>query len=371
MKMSRTIWFVASLALGVARAQGPAAPVPHPGPATPPGPPEKAEERFKNIQALKGYPADEVFPAMQFISASVGQDCEFCHVEHAPEKDDKKEKVTARKMITMTFAINRENFDGKREVTCMSCHRGAARPVAVPPVATADEEPEAAPAAPAAPAELPKPDAVLDKYVTAVGGTAALAKIESRVEKGTLSGFGPQPFPIEIYSKAPGKRASIVETPRGRSVTAFDGTSGWLENSGRPPHDMSASEAAAARLDADLMFPTDVKTLFKEIRALPSEPIDGHPTVRLMVRNEGEPPVELTFDAASGLLLRLVRYAETPLGRNPTQIDYADYRETGGVTIPFRWMVARPGGRFTIQIAEALQNVPVDDAKFQKAPPPS
>lgn len=353
MKRPRTVWILAaSLAVGAARAQAPAA--------------EKAEERFKNIQALKGYPADDLFPAMQFISASLGQDCEFCHVEHAPEKDDKKEKQTARKMIAMTFAINRENFDGKREVTCMSCHRGATRPVAVPPVAQAEQS-EAA-AAPA-PAELPKPEAILDRYLAAVGGAEALAKVESRVQKGTLSGFGPQPFPVEVYAKAPGKRVSIVATPRGESVTAFDGTTGWLGNSGRPPRDMSAAESAAARLDADLAFPSDVKTLFKELRALPSEPIDGHATVRLVARNEGEPPVELTFDAASGLLLRLVRYAETPLGRNPTQIDYGDYRDAGGVKIPFRWTVARPGGRFTIQIAETQQNVPVDDAKFRKAPP--
>jgi outer membrane lipoprotein-sorting protein len=67
-------------------------------------------------------------------------------------------------------------------------------------------------------------------------------------------------------------------------------------------------------------------------------------------------------------LLRLVRYAETPLGRNPTQIDYADYRESGGVKVPFRWTLARPGNRFTIQITDVKQNVAIDDSKF--APPP-
>ncbi len=67
-------------------------------------------------------------PAMQFISASLGVDCEYCHVERQMDKDDKKEKVTARKMIAMTLAINRESFDGRKEVTCYSCHRGMARP---------------------------------------------------------------------------------------------------------------------------------------------------------------------------------------------------------------------------------------------------
>jgi hypothetical protein len=66
------------------------------------------------------------------------------------------------------------------------------------------------------------------------------------------------------------------------------------------------------------------------------------------------------------LLVRLVRYADTPVGRNPTQIDYADYREQDGVKTPFRWTLSRPNGRFTIQIAELTNNVPIDDARFAR-----
>src|SRR5262249_15722244 len=79
---------------------------------------------------------------------------------------------------------------------------------------------------------------------------------------------------------------------------------------------------------------------------------------------EGKPPVKLYFDQQSGILVRVVRYADTPLGLNPTQIDLADYREEGGVKTPFRWTIARPGGKFTIQLEQIQQNVPVDDEKF-------
>ena len=77
------------------------------------------------------------------------------------------------------------------------------------------------------------------------------------------------------------------------------------------------------------------------------------------------------FDELTGLLVRLVRFGETVLGRLPTQIDYADYRDAGGVKIPYRWTLARPGGRFTIQVSDVKENAPVDDAKFAKpeAPP--
>src|SRR5258708_17118609 len=84
--------------------------------------PKKTEEQFKNIQVLKGIPAEQLVPTMQFIAASLGVQCDFCHVQNAFEKDDKKPKETARKMMEMMFAINKDNFEGHRAVTSNSCH---------------------------------------------------------------------------------------------------------------------------------------------------------------------------------------------------------------------------------------------------------
>ena len=337
----------------------------------PPAAPKLAEEQFKNIQALKGVPADLVFPSMQFITASLGVECEYCHVREGQkmefDKDDKKTKVTARKMMKMMFAINKDNFEGHRQVTCYSCHRGAAEPVGVPIISEEESRPEAERSAAASPKPvLPPADQLLDKYLAAVGGEAALQKVTSLVEKGNITANGRQ-LPIEVYAKAPGKRLSVMHLPNGESITAFDGKQGWLSNNGHA-HLMSAAENDAERISADMRFATNVKTLYKKFNVLPGEKIDGHDTYLVVGRNEGQPPLRLYLDQQSGQLLRLVRYAETALGRMPTQIDYADYRDEGGVKIPLRWTLARPGGRFTIQISQVEQNVPVEDAKF--APPP-
>src|SRR5215472_373322 len=96
--------------------------------------PKTAEQQYKNIQVLKGASADQVIPTMQFITASLGVECDFCHVQGAFEKDDKKTKQTARKMMEMMFALNKDNFEGHREVTCYSCHRGNPKPLAIPVV---------------------------------------------------------------------------------------------------------------------------------------------------------------------------------------------------------------------------------------------
>jgi photosynthetic reaction center cytochrome c subunit len=361
---------LAAFAILAAQAQAPAA-----APAQ--GEQKTTDQQFKNIKVLKGLPADQLIPAMQFMTASLGVECEFCHVRKerglAFEKDDKKPKEVARKMIEMMWAINKDNFEGKREVTCYSCHRGAAHPVGTPIVAEEGAKPEVP-----VTGEEKKPDAstlptaeqVFDKYLAASGGAAAVEKITSRVQKGTLSGFGESRFPVDIYAKAPDKRVSIMHLPGGDSTTAYDGHSGWMLVPGRPPHIMNADENSGARIDADFHLPADVKTLSQKWTPAPGETIDGHPTNLIVGRTDDQPPIRLYFDAQSSLLVRMIRYNETPLGRMPTQVDYSDYRDADGVKVPYRWSISRPGNRFSIQVDELHQNVPIDDAKFAAPPPP-
>lgn len=341
--------------------------------------PKRAEEQFKNIQVLKGIPADQLIPAMQFITASLGVECEFCHVEGAREKDDKKTKQTARKMMAMMFAINKDNFEGHRDVTCNSCHRGSSKPAGIPAVMGEEPMPAVAEAkkveekkgegADAKEASVPAGAQLIDKYLQAAGGAAAIGKITSRVMKGTIT-FGDRDVAIDIYSKDPDKRISFTHTPDGDSVTAFDGHDGWLGNPGRPAREMHGSELDAAAMDADLHFAVHLKEMFSDAQVQGTEKVDGREAYLVVGQREGKPPLRLYFDEQSGLLVRLVRYGDTPLGLMPTQIDYADYREAGGVKIPFRWTLARPSGRFTIQVSEVTENVPVDDAKFAKPPAP-
>ena len=333
--------------------------------------PKTAEQQFKNIQVLKDIPADQLIPAMQFISASLGVECEFCHVEHEMQKDDKDEKKTARKMIEMELAINKSHFKNEVKVTCYTCHRGSAHPVGTP-ILVADSN--AKPAAPhvhddGANANLPTADQILDKYIAAVGGADALRKIKSRVQKGTLEAGGMQ-YPIEVYSEAPDKRISISHPQGGESVTAFNGEVGWLAIR-NGVHRMTAAEKEAARLDAEMYFPLRVRELYKEFHVKPGEVIDGHATYMIQASAPGRPALQLYFDQQSGLLLRQMRFAETPLGRNPTQIDYADYEETDGVKIPYRWTLSRPNGTFTIKVDSVQQNVPVDAKLFVPPREPS
>jgi photosynthetic reaction center cytochrome c subunit len=324
-----------------------------------------AEQVYKNITQLKGTPADQLQPAMQFIAASLGVDCAFCHVQGKMEADDKRAKATAREMMAMTAAINANSFRGQRQVTCYSCHRGATRPVNTPPVLESDA-PAPAPATPAAsPAQVATVDQILEKYISAVGGADAMKKVTSRVMTGKILANGSE-TPIEVRTKAPNLRVSVTHNSTGDSLTGFDGTAGWMGTAGHAAREMSALESAAAGLDAEFYLIQRVKELFPQLRRARTETIAGAECEVLNGTAPGRPSIRLYFDKTSGLLLRMVRLADTPMGRNPTQIDYADYRDSDGVKIPFRWTLSRPIARFTIQIAEVKSNAPLDDKAFAK-----
>src|SRR5437667_1706664 len=212
-------------------------------------------------------------------------------------------------MINMMIAINKENFEGHREVTCYSCHRGSANPVATPIISAEEPKREAAESSKTGEPKpvFPPADQLLDKYVAAIGGADALQKVTSRVQKGTLIAFGGQHFPVDVYSKAPDKRFSVMHLQGGDSVTAFDGKRGWLSVPGHV-HMMSAAENDAARIDADLYLPAHLKTLYQKFSVDAGEKIDGRDTYLVVGHNEGQPPLRLYLDKESGLLLRLVRY---------------------------------------------------------------
>jgi hypothetical protein len=333
-------------------------------------PAKTAAQEFKNIQVLKNIPADELIPTMQFISASLGVECEFCHDERDKDKDDKKTKKTAREMMRMVQAINQNNFSGQREVTCNTCHRGAIRPEAIPAILSEARKPvttEGDRDDEAARASWPPGDAMLAKYLDALGGKAALDKVTTRVEKGNALLGGGRGLPIEIYAKAPDLRVSVMHLPAGESVTGYNGKDGWLAVPGRPPREMSDSDDYAAKLDATAMFPSHLAGMLGELKLQPHpEKVGDRAATVVWATTKGQPPVKLYFDPQSGLLVRMVHYTDTALGLNPVQVDYADYLDVGGMKTPYRWTIARPNGAFTIQLDEVQNNAPIDAARFEK-----
>ncbi|HEX9941456.1 MAG TPA: c-type cytochrome [Thermoanaerobaculia bacterium] len=328
--------------------QGPAAAAPSTPQSREDQPVEKA---FKNIKVLNGMPASQMLPVMHIMRASLGVRCDFCHVAENDkyDLDTKRAKETARRMIRMVLAINRDNFEGRPEVTCNTCHRGQEHPVRVPPIGqglfadTTRGEPEEATRE-----ALPEAAAVLDRYIAALGGRAALESVASRVSRGTLlrpkvvdSGTPKaravnrgQEDPLEIIQQAPNKLTVILGPPAQQIVQSFDGASGTIKTP-RGERPMTPQEIARAAANAGLHKELALRDRAAKARVVGKDQIDGRDVILVRVPADDGSPALLAFDAQGGLLRRQTVYRPTLLGPDPEQTDYEDYRDVGGVKVPF------------------------------------
>src|SRR5258708_11627499 len=356
---------------------------------------QTSQQAFKNVQVLKGIPVDDFMGTMGIMSAALGMDCSECHSGAGTEKvdwaADTPKKLIARQMVVMMAAINRDNFSGRQMVTCWSCHRGRDRPATTPSLETVygpgsqEMDDVLAPAPGQASA-----GEIIDKYVQAIGGAERLAGLKSYVAKGSSVGFGGLGGggQVQILAKFPNQRATFINFPnnpgRGESFRIYNGREGWMETPLTVLEDypLTGSELEGARLDAQLSFPGQIKQVLGNLRVSMPVTISDLPGPSSQTSKESAPSVQdrlanvvqgtspggilatLYFDNESGLLLRVVRYGKSPIGRVPTQIDYADYRDVGGIKMPFRMTFAWLGGRDAIQLKQVETNVPIDPARF-------
>src|SRR5207237_5042399 len=146
------------------------------------------EQTRKNIQVLRGLPDSQLFLVMNFVAASLGVQCNFCHVQQGKdpktgftkwvwESDDKPEKEAARRMMQMVLSIKANDKVDFREnpVTCYTCHRGQTKPVGLPamPLARSGHKPGPNDATPTVRPASPSVDQLFAKSVEALGGSAA------------------------------------------------------------------------------------------------------------------------------------------------------------------------------------------------------
>jgi photosynthetic reaction center cytochrome c subunit len=339
--------------------------------------PPTVDEVFKNVQALKGISVDDFILTMGIMSAAVGSDCVGCHPAAGTDQVDwafdTPRKRTARRMVQMVQTINKDNFGGRQVVTCWTCHRGRDRPVMTPSLDTVYGEPTLEFDDVLTPAKnVPTVDQLLDKYMQAIGGAANVGRVRSFVATGKsvgYRGFGGGGV-VEVSAQAPDKRATHIDFPeypdRGVSVRTYDGRTGWIATplAVVPKYELGGSERDGARLDAMLAFPAQIKQALTDLRVGLPAVIDDKDVEVLQGNGPNGTLATLYFDDTSGLLVRMVRHGRSPIGRVPTQVDYSDYRDVGGIKFPYRWTFAWLDGRDNFEFTDVKVNVPIDAAKF-------
>lgn len=343
-------------------------------------PSEKPVEQVrKNIQVLNGLPSSQLIPVMNYMSASLGVKCDYCHAEkdgHLDVVSDlKPEKGAAREMIKMVQGINKANFKGNPAVSCFTCHRGRPEPVRAPalPLAAAAPLPEA----PAASAKETPPtaDQILARYTEALGGAAAIEKLKSRSMKGTWLTANGMTLGYEVYQTAPDRIYTVLNTPKqGVIERGFNGQTAW-EKGTRGLRDLEGPELYSLRRYPDLFKDIKLQGQFTRLGFGGRDTLDGKDVYVLRGMGNDGKGERLYFDVQTGLLLRRVSSTSTMVGIIPEQVDYEDYRDVEGLKVPFTIRVTTidAGGSSTRKFTEIKLNVPVDATKFNKppAPPPA
>jgi outer membrane lipoprotein-sorting protein len=349
-----------------------------------PAQPQLAESVFKNIQVLKGLPVDEFMDTMGMFAAATTKDCTGCHsVDILSGSRDAFAVTTpmiqrARQMVVMMNTINRTYFGAQKRVTCYTCHTATPVPGRVPNLSIQYGTP---------PAENPNAlefialpdlanqvDQIFAKYIQALGGAQRLASVTSVVASGTYAGWDTSrvEVPVEFFARAPDQLATVVHRKEGDNIWVFDGRNAWFAGVDAAAPNLTLTytggNAAGARVDALVMVaPAAIQKAFSRWQVSEAV-VDDKPVTALQGTNEGQTPVNMYFDE-SGLLVRLLRWNETAVGPVPTQYDFSDYREVGGVRKPFRWVKTWTNNRTVITLKDVRLNAPVEAARFAKPAP--
>jgi hypothetical protein len=374
-------------------------------PPPPPKPGQLAPDYFKNIKVLKTMPADQLRTQMEYFTASLGVQCNFCHVQGQFDSDDNPHKDRARKMMAMVDRFN-ESTANDITVTCATCHHGHAPPERTPTLAVVMTQAEADAAAAAraargggpgggpggggqgrgpagpggpggpggqrggAPAAPPKPtetaDQVIAKYVQALGGQAALAAAKTRVLEGSQTTRDLQTAPIKVQEKVTGEyRIDVASTPN-PSYRVSTPQGAWATGFGPNPRDLEGVQAAQVARPTDFGLALNAKTVYSSFDVRRYETIDGKKAVVVTAQRGPIVTEALSFDTESGLLLRRVVQTKTAYGNFAEQIDYSDYKDAGGIKIPFTVKHTTWNQATTEKFVDAKVNAQIDDALFAK-----
>jgi hypothetical protein len=348
-----------------------------------------AEQAYKNIKVLNGMPAGQLDDTMSFFSSSLGVRCDFCHVRPF-ESDDKEQKKTARRMIQLQMELNSHHladFGGER-ISCYTCHHGSPDPARFPALPVAAPMPPPQPqnrpagqagapgagggqAAAPAPAPLPSAAEVLSKYVAAVGGRDAVAKLKTRVMHGTREGVrgGAQPFDVTFAE--PDKFIVVTtvpaqgQNPAGEVRQSYSGARGWMRNQ-RGAREGTPAEIADLKAAARYLSVIKIAEPFPSMKVVGRDHIGDKEVYVLVAQPAQNVTQRFYFDTQTGLLLRQLTLRELFLVTVPEQVDYEDYRDVDGVKMPFtiRLFGINPNAATTRKFTDIKTNVPVDDAIF-------
>jgi hypothetical protein len=225
-------------------------------------------------------------------------------------------------------------------------------------------------------------DEIVEKYIAAIGGRPALARLESRIARGTMT-VSMQGIdiagPIESYSKAPNKsrtysRFDLSQMGAGEVVVdqRCDGKSGFVSYTMQGDRDLSGNQLQSMLNGS--VFPTPLlnyKEAGGKVELTGKDKMGDRAVFVILYTPKAGFPFKESFDAETYRLLRVVAKIDVPEmgGESEQIIEYRDYRDVDGVKVPFGQTIINSMQTITITLQSVEHNKPIDEAMFSKPVP--
>ena len=214
---------------------------------------------------------------------------------------------------------------------------------------------------------LPGVDAVLSKYVEAMGGEAALAKVKTRGFGGTISvsTYGAYGEYQEI-GKWPDKYLRIFRFPGYASIErGYDGQRGWEESPDYGVEKLAGDRLAEVRRQAAFQPVLQLRSVYAKFAVKGRETIDGQAAIALHAVTQDGAEDKLWFDEGSGLLLGIEATETFANGvKQRVQYLYEDYKAVDGVPVAHGVRYESPRLIWVLR-RQVLHNLPLDDTRFR------
>ncbi|HEX3670934.1 MAG TPA: hypothetical protein VHT92_04425 [Candidatus Cybelea sp.] len=192
------------------------------------------------------------------------------------------------------------------------------------------------------PPSLPSVGEVQARFVTALGGRAAIMRPHSVTMRGTYEIYGPHGKRVRVATVlylANFKRLDIQSVPgRGRYLSGYDGKIGWAIAPGEKPTILAGSQAVSLRRDADLYYWAHIPQYFRKIKVVGVESFAGHRCYHLRGTTLWGNENNQYYDVAGGLLAgyRFHQWVSDAPEKPETRQVFERYRSFGGLAFPTR-----------------------------------
>ncbi len=214
--------------------------------------------------------------------------------------------------------------------------------------------------------EVPKADAILDKFVEATGGKAAYEKVKTRISSGTMEivGAGVK-GKITITQSAPDKGVMKVEMPQlGLTQQGASSSMAWEVNPITGARVLEGDEKANAIRSSSLESDYNWQKFFTKVESKGQEDVEGKPAYKVVLTPKEGNPTTNFYDKVSGLLVRSDTTIKGPMGEMPVSAFVSDYKDFDGVKLPLKIKQKVLSQEVLITLDKIEQNVDLPASTF-------